>query len=146
MNVVSSIKEKAKAKHRRVVLPEGTEPRAIKAAAKLLAEGIAEVILLGDQKEIEQLAKEHGLALNKVEALNPATAPEYREFVAEFMEIRKAKGIAEIRPHKVSKKKAKKDNAAMRITFQSVRMDLPKVIQALRMMATTMAPSPLKRA
>ncbi|MEW6049446.1 MAG: phosphate acetyltransferase [Candidatus Zixiibacteriota bacterium] len=95
MNVVASIKEKARAKHRKVVLPEGTEPRAIKAAAKLIAEGISEVILLGDQKEIERLSKEHGLALNKVETLNPATAPEYREFVAEFMEIRKAKGITE---------------------------------------------------
>ena len=44
------------------------------------------------------------------------------------------------------KKKATKDKSAMRITFQSLRMGLPKVMQALRMMATTIAPNPLKRA
>src|SRR4030043_2251481 len=44
------------------------------------------------------------------------------------------------------KKKAKKDRSAIRITFQSLRMDLPKVMQALRMMATTIAPNPLKSA
>jgi phosphate acetyltransferase len=95
MNVVTSIKEKAKANRRRVVLPEGMEPRTVKAAVKLIAEKIADVTLLGDPAIIGPLAKEHGLALDKVEVINPPTAPEYPAFVAEFMEMRKAKGITE---------------------------------------------------
>ncbi len=95
MNVVTSIKEKAKAKRRRVVLPEGMEPRTVKAAVKLVAEKIADVTLLGDLAVIEPLAKEHGLSLATVEVMNPATSPDYAAFVAEFMELRKAKGITE---------------------------------------------------
>ena len=56
MNVLSKIKDKARRKKRRVVLPEGTEPRTVQAAKKILAEEIASVTLLGDNKEIETLA------------------------------------------------------------------------------------------
>lgn len=95
MSVVSKIKEKAKAKGRRVVLPEGTEPRTIQAAKKLIAEGITKVTLLGDEGKIQGLAKEHGLDLNTVEVINPANSPDLKSYVAEFMEIRKSKGISE---------------------------------------------------
>jgi phosphate acetyltransferase len=95
VSVVSKIKEKAKAKGRRVVLPEGTEPRTIQAAKKLIAEGITKVTLLGDEGKIQGLAKEHGLDLNTVEVINPANSPDLKSYVAEFMEIRKSKGISE---------------------------------------------------
>jgi len=95
MNALSKIKDKAKAKKRRVVLPEGTEPRMIQAAKKILAEGIASVTLLGDQREIERLAKEHGLNLGKVEIINPSHSANYNDYVSEFMAIRQAKGITE---------------------------------------------------
>ncbi|HVP06986.1 MAG TPA: phosphate acyltransferase, partial [Candidatus Acidoferrum sp.] len=95
MNVVSQIKEKARAKHRRVVLPEGTEPRMIQATGKLLTEGIASVTLLGDRKDIERLGKEHHVDLGKAELIDPVQSPDYKSFVSEFMEIRKAKGITE---------------------------------------------------
>ncbi|MCK4372748.1 MAG: phosphate acetyltransferase, partial [candidate division Zixibacteria bacterium] len=61
MNALTRIKDRAKAKKRRVVLPEGTEPRVVRAAKKILSEEIAAVTLLGDEQEIEKLAKEHGL-------------------------------------------------------------------------------------
>jgi len=95
MNVLSRIKDKAKAKKRRVVLPEGTEPRMIQAAKKILSEGVASVTLLGDQQEIEKLAKEHGLNLGKVEVIDPAHSYDYNDYVSEFMTIRQAKGITE---------------------------------------------------
>ncbi len=95
MNALTRIKDRAKAKKRRVVLPEGTEPRVVRAAKKILSEEIAAVTLLGDEQEIEKLAKEHGLNLNKVEVINPNHAPEFNEFVAEFMEIRKKRNITE---------------------------------------------------
>jgi len=95
MNVLSRIKDKAKEKKRRVVLPEGTEPRMIRAAKKILSEGIASVTLLGDQQEIEKLAKEHGLSLGKVEVIDPSHSGDYNDYVSEFMTMRQARGITE---------------------------------------------------
>ncbi|MCK4606904.1 MAG: phosphate acetyltransferase [candidate division Zixibacteria bacterium] len=93
MSALSRIKENARSKKRRVVLPEGTEPRVIMAAGKILSEEIASVTLLGDEKEIARLADEHDLDLSRVEVIDPARSGEFNDFVAQFMEIRKAKGI-----------------------------------------------------
>ena len=95
MKALSRIKDNARAKNRRVVLPEGTEPRTIQAAKKIRSEEIAQVTILGDTKEIEVLAKEHGLNLSQVEVIDPAQSANYNDYVAEFMEMRKAKGITE---------------------------------------------------
>ncbi len=95
MKALSKIKEKAKSKKRRVVLPEGNEPRMIQAAKKILSEEIAKVTILGDEKEIENLSKEYGLNLNNVEIINPIHSPDYNGYVNQFMEMRKAKGITE---------------------------------------------------
>jgi len=95
MSVVDTIREKAKKLNRRVVLPEGTEPRMIDAAKILVAQKIAGVTLLGDAAQIEKLAKEHSLDLTKVEVIDPPKSPDYKSYVADFMELRKAKGITE---------------------------------------------------
>jgi phosphate acetyltransferase len=95
MNVVSMIKDKARSKRRHVVLPEGTEPRMIQATGKLVSEGIAKVTLLGDRKEIERMAQESHVDLGETELIDPAQSADYKNFVAEFMEIRKTKGITE---------------------------------------------------
>jgi phosphate acetyltransferase len=95
MNALSKIKDRARAQKRRVVLPEGTEPRMILAAKKILSEEIAAVTLLGDDKEITSLASEHGLNLGNVEVINPAHSADFNDFVQQFMEIRKAKSITE---------------------------------------------------
>lgn len=95
MNAVSIIKDKAKAKKRRVVLPEGTEPRMIQATRKIVSDGMAAVTLLGDESRITELAKEHGLNLQKVEVINPAHSADYNGFVNQFIEMRRDKGITE---------------------------------------------------
>jgi phosphate acetyltransferase len=95
MNALSKIKDRARAKKRRVVLPEGTEPRVVQAAKKILSEELAAVTLLGDEKKIEKLAVENGLNLAKVEVINPAHSEQYNGFVSDLMELRKAKGITE---------------------------------------------------
>ncbi len=94
MDALSIIKEKARQKNRRVVLPEGTEPRVIQAAKIIIAEKIARVTLLGDRSEIGKLAGEHGLDLSALEAINPAESPDFDEYVAEFMELRKKRNIS----------------------------------------------------
>lgn len=95
MNAISRIKENAKKKKRRVVLPEGTEPRMIKAARKILSEGIARVSLIGDEIEIQKLAEEHGLMLSKVEVINPLHSSDFNRYVADLMELRKHKNLSE---------------------------------------------------
>ncbi len=95
MNALSRIKDKARAKKRTVVLPEGTEPRMIQATRKIISDEIAAVILLGDETEIKKLAAEHGLNLSQVEVINPAHSADYNSFVSEFIQLRKAKGITE---------------------------------------------------
>ena len=93
MSLISSIHEKARAKKRRVVLPEGTEPRMITATKTIVAEQIASVTLLGPRSEIEKLAAKEGLDLGKVDVIEPQKSPDYDKYVADFMELRKAKGI-----------------------------------------------------
>jgi phosphate acetyltransferase len=95
MNALSRIKEKARAKKRHVVLPEGTEPRMIQATRKILSEGIGSVTLLGDTADIQNKAKDLGLNLGKVELINPEHSEDFNTYVADLMELRKAKGITE---------------------------------------------------
>jgi len=95
MNAVSRIKERAKQNKRHVVLPEGTEPRSIQAAKKLVAEGIAAVTLLGNVDEIKKLAAEHNLDLTTVTVIDPETSPDLDAYGAELFELRKAKGMSE---------------------------------------------------
>ncbi len=95
MKALSKIKERARAAKRRVVLPEGTEPRVIQAVKKINAEGLASVTLLGDENEIQTLASEHGLNLSKVELINPAHSPDYNSYVADLLELRKERGLTE---------------------------------------------------
>jgi len=103
MNAVSRIKERAKQNKRHVVLPEGTEPRSIQAAKKLVAEGIAAVTLLGNVDEIKKLAAEHNLDLTTVTVIDPETSPDLDAYGAELFELRKAKGMSESEAHTTMK-------------------------------------------
>ena len=58
MDLISQIVERAKANKQRIVLPEGTEERTLKAANQILTDGVADLILLGNPDEIMNLAKE----------------------------------------------------------------------------------------
>ena len=84
--------EAARADQRRIVLPEGTEPRTVAAAAIVGARGIARCVLLGNQEEIRDVAAKQGVELpGSVEIIDPAlVAPHY---VAALVERRKAKGM-----------------------------------------------------
>ncbi len=93
MEVIKQIREKAKARHKRVVLPEGTEERMVKAARDILAGKIAEVVLLGDEEKIKKLAESSGLSLSQVEVINPANAERYEEYAGEYSRLREKKGM-----------------------------------------------------
>jgi len=103
MNAVERIKERARKSPRRVVLPEGTEPRTILAAKKLIDEKLATVTLLGDIDEIADLARRHGLDLDRVDVIEPSLAPDLDEFARELFELRKAKGMSESEARSIMK-------------------------------------------
>ena len=85
------IKERAMSDKKTIVLAEGEEIRTIEAAAKVLKEGIANIILLGDEKVIAEKAA--GYDISKATVINPVNGEKYEEFSAQFCEMRKAKGM-----------------------------------------------------
>jgi len=93
MDLLQQIKEKAKKNKKRIVLPEGTSERTIKAADIILKEGIADLILLGNLDEIAALEKKFGLDLSKAEIIDPANSPKKQLYIDSLVELRKSKGL-----------------------------------------------------
>ncbi|MEG1158381.1 MAG: phosphate acetyltransferase [Christensenellaceae bacterium] len=92
MSLMDKIRKSAKSVRKTILLPEGSEPRTIKAAAIIAEEGIADVVLLGDENEIEKANTDH-VNLSGVKIINPVTSPKLDEYAAMFYEMRKSKGI-----------------------------------------------------
>ncbi|NMD37150.1 MAG: phosphate acetyltransferase [Christensenellaceae bacterium] len=93
MSVVEVIKNKAKSNIKKIVLPEGNEPRTVQASALIAKEGIAHIILLGDKREIEQVANETNTDLNGVEIIDPKTSDKSEEYANLLFELRKNRGM-----------------------------------------------------
>lgn len=87
--------ELARKAGKRVVLPEGDEPRTIKAAAICAERGIAQCILLGNPEEVKRVAEAQGVELGTgVEIIDPAEVRE--RYVPRLVELRKNKGMTEV--------------------------------------------------
>ncbi|MGL4504435.1 MAG: phosphate acetyltransferase, partial [Aeromonas sobria] len=87
--------ELARQANKRVVLPEGEEPRTIKAAAICAERGIARPVLLGNPEEIRRVAEQQGVVLSSsVEIIDPAMVRE--RYVPRLVELRKSKGMTEV--------------------------------------------------
>lgn len=95
MHLMQKIKAAAKSNVQKIVLPEGNEVRIVKAAAQITEEGLAHVILLGRNEEVEQVAREAGVELSGVEIIDPATSDKLEAYGKEYFELRKHKGITE---------------------------------------------------
>jgi len=93
MHLVDQIKAKAKTSLQTVVLPEGYEDRMIQASEKIVAEGLAKVVLLGNPEALNARAASLGCSLSGVELIDPRTSDKLERYVAELMEVRKKKGL-----------------------------------------------------
>jgi len=90
-----ALTEKARKANKRIVLPEGNEPRTIQAASICAERGIAKPILLGDPDEIRRIAEQQGVALNDaVEIMDPKVILE--QYIDPMVELRKSKGLTDI--------------------------------------------------
>ncbi len=94
MDLLSQIVARAKSDKQRIVLPEATEERTLRAADWALADDIADIILLGNVDEINKLAAEWGLKnIGKATIIDPLTSPKAEEYAEKLSELRKSKGM-----------------------------------------------------
>jgi phosphate acetyltransferase len=94
MELLDSIKQKAKSFNKRIVLPEGYEERTIKAADIALAEGLAQIILIGDPAEIKSHSEKLGLRnISKAVVIDPRSHANKSHYIDMMVEMRKHKGM-----------------------------------------------------
>lgn len=93
MNIVTTIQEKARKLKGRIVLPEGSEERNVQAAKKLLSEGIAAPVLLGNIDEIHKTCKNHNINPDKLEMIDPVKDAQFEFYADDYYRLRQAKGM-----------------------------------------------------
>mgnify|MGYP000892658567 FL=1 len=93
MDILQSLKERAKSLKGSIVLPEAFDERTLKAAASILSENLAEVYLLGKPEKIEQDARKLNLDLSRATLVDPDDSPELPRFADFYFDRRKDKGI-----------------------------------------------------
>lgn len=94
MSLMDTIKAKAQAEKKHILLPEGTEERTVQAAGRIVSCGLADVTLLGSVAEIQAVAKLHAVSLEGVSMVDPAVDPDLERYTGLFYEMRKAKGVS----------------------------------------------------
>ena len=94
MNLLEHIVARAKSDKQRIVLPEATEERTLRAADRVLADSIAELILIGNPDELKELAAKWDLHnIDKATIVDPLNNPKAEEYAELLAELRKKKGM-----------------------------------------------------
>jgi phosphate acetyltransferase len=95
MRFIGSVIEKLQRHPKRIVFPEGNEPRVLQAARQFHSLRLGAPILLGDRTRIKQSAEQLNVSLEGVRIINPALSEELEGFVKRFLQLRRAKGVQE---------------------------------------------------
>ena len=96
MSFAQEVIEKAKANPRRLLLPEGIDPRVLKAAHIIEKQKLAsEITILGNPLMIKEIADEHGVDLRNINVIDYANDPRLKDFAHSYYEQRKHKGLTE---------------------------------------------------
>ena len=88
MDIVARLIAQAKQRRRTVVLPEGDDPRIIEAARRLLGEGIAQPVLIGERAALEDAAAAAGVPLDAIESVAPAESGALDAYASLYLEAR----------------------------------------------------------
>ena len=91
MSFIDTIKERARQDKKTIVLPETMDRRIMEATEKILKEGIANIILIGKEEDIE--VNSQGFDISKATIINPFTSSLTDELIEKLVEIRKNKGL-----------------------------------------------------
>ncbi|WP_055547592.1 phosphate acetyltransferase [Streptomyces sp. NBRC 110028] len=86
--------ERSRSGRRRVVLPEGTEERVLRAADVLLRRDVCDLTLLGDEETIRKRAAELGIQLAEAQIVDPQTSPLRERFAESYAKLRAHKGVS----------------------------------------------------
>ena len=91
MGFIDTIKAKAKSDKKTIILPESMDRRTFEAAAQILAEDFANLIIIGTPEEVAENSK--GLDISGATIIDPHTYEKTQEYIDLFVELRKAKGM-----------------------------------------------------
>jgi len=95
MRFIGTVIEKLQRHPKRVVFPEGTEPRVLQAARQFNALRLGAPILLGDRTKVKETAEALNISLEGIRVINPAESEELENFTKRFLALRREKGIRE---------------------------------------------------
>jgi phosphate acetyltransferase len=102
MDLLANIKKNAQFHCKRIVLPEGTEERTLKAADIVINEKVAKITLLGNPDKINEMAKNFGLKnISQATIINPLKHAKKDEYIDLMVELRKAKGLTKSNAQKL---------------------------------------------
>jgi phosphate acetyltransferase len=93
MSILERIRQRASANQQHIVLPEGSDPRTVAAAASCAQQRIARITILGEENGIRETAQREKLDLGAVQVLDHRRAPDFEKMVSMFQELRRAKGM-----------------------------------------------------
>ena len=99
--VMRGIINRAVSDPRRVVFPEGEEPKVIRAAQRIADEGIAEPILLGNRESIARIARENAIPISDICIEDPATSPRREQYADYLWQRRQRKGLSHGEAHQL---------------------------------------------
>lgn len=94
-NVMETIYAKAIAAKKRITLPEADDVRTVTAAQKIIERGLAEVILISPEDKIAAAAEKAGADISGCRIVDPVKSSNYEQYIQQFYELRKAKGMTE---------------------------------------------------
>ena len=95
MTFIESIKQRAKQNIKTIILPEAEDKRVLEAASKVIAQGFAKVILIGNKEQVEKDSKENNIDLSGVEIIDIKTSTKKQEYAQKLFELRQAKGMTQ---------------------------------------------------
>lgn len=96
MELLERIKIQARTSRKRIVLPEAEEERTLRAANEVIADGLADIILIGNPRKIDSLAADWGLEnISKATVVDPLSHPRKAAYIELMLQIRANKGLTE---------------------------------------------------
>ena len=93
MGFIDVIKERAKSNIKTIVLPETEDMRTLEAADKILKEGIAMLVLVGNEEAVKKSAAEGGFGISGAQIVDPATSEKTQGYIDKLVELRQKKGM-----------------------------------------------------